>query len=796
MKAYEIPAEKTYWKFDTSEYNFNSTAELKPPKDPIDIVKGQKMAKEAVLTAIEAGGNVIFIGPPGCGKSLLAKTIAEQYAKDLMTKEGAEIELEDQLLVYNFDTDDDWEPKALALPKGQGKQLKADMKNLLKSFQKGKYDVDEAYELLNESAGDPKDLRMKITDSSGDKYEITVGEIVDHYVKTPGQAGELYSRIKKELERGESILDIPVFSKKEDPSSKKRSLREIFGKEGEKIELANRIPGYDELTSMLDTYKETAPEAGKYIKQAIADLADNYGGGTQEDSRFANMRPGGMSQGIKLNPEDELKYLPNLIVDNSETEGIPIQYIENPSVQNFAGEAGHDALNRTPGHARIKAGKLVKANGGIAVVDELIKVIRDDYMKDFLLTTLQEKKVRIGGGGGKNGGTSSGIESQPVKADCRIIGCANEDLMAHLTPKISRRFEYKVVFDSCMDNTKENREAYAEIIAYEINKYNENPKNPITLPHFSKEAVGSLVETGVSLAQSYAHGRDKLSNIIDPIGRLAISAGIVANKAGSKTVRPTHIKAAKEKRDQVSRQYAEASLNAIYEGRNMIGTKGERVGVVNGLSVSRDDYGLMSFGLPLRLISTASEGNSGIADIERAAGLTGKDYAKAFGTVKSYFDKKYSQKAMSKCAATMSFPQVYSAGKDGIGIDGDSASIATVVSLTSAISELPVKQNYAMTGSMNLLGEVQPIGGVNEKIKGFYEVCKHRRLTGDQGVIIPYQNVGDLMLDENIVTDIKKGKFHVYAVKNIDDVLSTAMGKPVKEIHAAVNSRLQTYQKA
>jgi lon-related putative ATP-dependent protease len=410
-------------------------------------------------------------------------------------------------------------------------------------------------------------------------------------------------------------------------------------------------------------------------------------------------------------------------------------------------------------------------------------------MRNYLLTVLQEKKGRIGGGHGlSGGGTSAGIETQPVDADCIVIGCANEDILQLMTPKIARRFQYKVNLDATMDNTLDNRLGYAEFVKFKIDEYNDDPKNKDKIPHASPKAVATLVEKGVRMAQSHSHGKNKLTNILDPIGQIVTTAGLIANEQKKSIIEKDHIEEAVKETRKVNAQLEDRMMDYINKDFIKIKTEGLEIGLVNGLAVSQDEFGLVSYGFPAKVKASISEGkSSGIEYIDEESNLGGDFYKKANKIVEAYLNQKFTKRKMSNCSATVSFKQSYSK------VDGDSASIAHTIALLSKLSDIPVDQSYAMTGSMDEDGEVQPIGGVNEKIEGFYKVCKKKGLTGKQGVIIPESNVQDLILSEEVVNDNKK--FRIYSAKSIEDVVKIAMHTDMETISQAINKRLETYTK-
>jgi len=765
ISKYEVSLEKLAWTADTSEFNFKTTSEIEPPKEPIDVVKGQHAAKQTILRAIESKRNVLLLGPAGCGKSLLANTVAEQYSK----MEAKNVQLYDQVLVPNFM--DPFTPDVLSFPTPMGSEFKLDlnvmMKVLPQAVQNG-WMVNSGQDVLNTPI-----VVAKNTIFHDISHSTTARNLVRNAEKAGYKLAKNYEKLVKDYG---NILEAPILQF----DNENYSLKDIFpeltsGFAGRNmystVSLEYIIGKYEKDPKVMKFFEHLTKDVGEHLGVFSVSFFDNYTG----------------SNPMTKKAEQE-KYTAKIVVDNSETKGLPVQYIENPTIQNLMGEAGHDAYNMKPPHSRCQAGKLHKANGGIVIIDELITVLQNPYMRNYLLTVLQEKRGRIGGGGGGGGGTSAGIETQPVDADCIVIGCANEDLLQILTPKIARRFQYKVTLDSTMENTSENRQGYTEFVKYEIDKYNNDPKNKGKIPHATPEAVGTLVERGVRMAQSNGHGKDKLTNVLDPLGQVIVTAGLIANEKQSKLIDRDHVREAIEETRKINAQLEDRMMDYIFEDFIKIQTDGLKEGEVNGLAVSQDQFGLVSYGFPSKIKASISEGHSkGIKYIDENSNLGGDFYKKANHIVEAYLNQKFTKRKMDNCSATVSFKQGYSK------VDGDSASITTTIALLSKLSGIPVDQGFAMTGSMDEDGEVQPIGGANEKIEGFYKVCEKKCLTGKQGVIIPEANVQDLMLDDDVVKN--NDKFKIYSVSKIDEVVEIVMGCSMETLEKEIHKKLDGFQK-
>ncbi|MBI4447620.1 AAA family ATPase [Candidatus Woesearchaeota archaeon] len=814
ISHYRINLKDLIWHADPTEFKFKSTADIIPPQNPIDIVKGQEKAKEILLTAIKLRENALMYGPPGCGKSLLAKTVAEQFSKENTHK----VQLEDQLLVHNFENE--WEPMVIKVPTPLGKEFRKDiltLRDLLPTLL-ARDDKKVTFDVINKGYEEAVSEELKESYSTASKKKIMETPIMrtQHSglfsVKTTTEEVSL-KRILEECETipsfrviddvekallnsPDDVLNTPIIEAEMEGQTAFLSIKDltlvgVYPPNSLRIKQSSKSPktpsqeNLENFGKILDKYRSNN-KIIKYITLMAEDMQQNpalfkKSGGLM--GMFGG--EGGMQPMEKKAMMD--KYTANLIVDNSERKGLPIEEVEHPSVQNILGEAGHDPYNMRPPHTRVKAGKLHRGNSGIVIIDELIVALQEPAIRNYLLTILQEKKGRIAGGS-LGGGTSAGIETEPADADCIILGCANEDISKYLTPKISRRFRHKVEFQSAMENTPQARIGYAEFVKYEIDQHNKLPKNAENqFPHFSPEAVAALIELGVRFAQTTSHGKTKLTNILDPIGGIVKQASSLAATEKEGLVSRLHVLEAEKLRTTSMAQEQDERIKSITEGLILLDTEGGKVGIVNGLTVTTDKIGLVAFGLPVRVVATASKSTKdhGISSAEKDVGLGEKIHNKALHVINGYFNNAYGHEIMGKCYSTISFAQMYNS------IDGDSASIATIIALKSAMSKTPVKQEFAVTGSINEVGEVQPIGGVNEKIEGFYRLCKEKGLTGEQGVIIPKSNVKDVMLSEELAKDYKANKFHIYGISHVDEAEEILLGEKGESLDKKI---IEAYQ--
>ncbi|MBM3710207.1 MAG: ATP-dependent protease, partial [Actinobacteria bacterium] len=461
------------------------------------------------------------------------------------------------------------------------------------------------------------------------------------------------------------------------------------------------------------------------------------------------------------------KYEVNLVIDNSELDGAPVIVEQNPTYQNLFGRVEKEAQFGvlTTDFTMIRGGALHKANNGFLVipVEELFK---NYFSWDSLKMSLKNKKIMIEEAGEKLGFiTTKGLKPEPIPLNLKVILIGNPyyySILYIIDEDFKKLFKVKADFDLVMDRNDENIKKYASFLCTYCKKEN--------LKHIEASAVARVVEYGSRLAED----KKKISTKFSEIGNLVSEANFYAEQEKSRYIKPSHILKAIDEKIYRSNLIAEKIKEFIADGTILIDTEGLKVGQVNGLSVmSLGDY---SFGRPSRVTVSIGMGKDGIIDIERETKLGGPIHTKGVLILGGYIANKYSKDKPLNLSARIVFEQSYG------GIEGDSASSAELYALLSAIADIPIKQNLAVTGSVNQKGEIQAIGGINEKIEGFYEVCKVLGLTGEQGVIIPESNVKNLMLKEEVVDAVRNKKFHIFPVKTIDEGIEILTGMKAGEL--------------
>jgi len=451
--------------------------------------------------------------------------------------------------------------------------------------------------------------------------------------------------------------------------------------------------------------------------------------------------------------DDFLEYQVNVLVDNSETKRAPVVIETTPSYRNLFGtiERTSDRLGMwKTDFTKIKAGSLLRANGGYLVVNALDALVEPGVWP-ALKRTLRHGVIEIQAFDPFYFMGTSALKPEPVDLEVKVVMIGDSflyHLLYYRDADFKKIFKVKADFDSVMPKDETNVHQYACF----MKKICDDDK---LLP-FDKGGVGAVVEYGVRVAGK----QKKLSTRFTIIADLVREASYWASNAKSKQVTREHVeKAIDEWIERVSLP-EDKIQEMIEEGIIMIDSQGEVVGQINGLSVY--DLGEYAFGKPTRITARTSMGRAGVINIEREADLSGRTHNKGVLILAGYLRGKYAQQKPLTMSASLCFEQSYS------GVEGDSASSTEVYAILSSLSGLPLRQDVAVTGSINQKGEIQPIGGVNEKIEGFYEVCKAKGLTGTQGVIIPHQNVDGLMLKRELVEAVKEGKFRIFPVKTVD----------------------------
>ena len=511
------------------------------------------------------------------------------------------------------------------------------------------------------------------------------------------------------------------------------------------------------------------------------DIIKNINKFTSEEPKTTEGQP----KVIETNPWDN--YRVNLFVDNSNAEGAPVVMDSNYSFSNIFGRLeyeNHYGILRTD-FTMIRPGLLHKANGGY-IIFQANDLLTNPIAYDNLKKVLRNKELGIDNSiDQKTSMVMVSLKPEPIPLDLKVIIIGNENVYQTLLSVDSdfrKLFKIKVEFeDDAVLNTQNLKD-----LARFVHGYCEDDE----LPHLDKFAVARLAEYSTRLSNS----QNRISTRFGELSQVIAEAATWARLSKSKVVTKEYIDKALEERKNRLKKYDEKYTEMIREGTLLIDTEGEKIGQINGLTVM--SIGEYSFGKPVRITVNTYTGKKGIIDIEREVELSGSSHSKGILILNGYLGEKFAKDMPLSLTASICFEQLYN------GVDGDSASSTELYALLSNLSGVPINQGIAVTGSVNQKGEIQAIGGVNEKIEGYFEICKLKGLNGKQGVMIPKQNIQNLNLDDEIVTAVKNGKFHIYAVSNIDEGIEILTGVPAgtKDIPGTINymvyQTLKKYAKA
>ena len=753
----ELSSEKCRLGIDKGIFKFKTTEEISPLKEII----GQERAVKALRFGLEInniGFNIYVAGRPGTGRETATKEFLEDFAKNRPVPP-------DICYVNNFQSS--YEPKAIQLPPGKGKAFKKDMQDFISEVRRVLPEAfkSEGYaskrdETMKSIGDERKRLYTELNkkaESEGFALQSTptgllIIPVMDEKILSEKDFIELKPEIKEKIQKKKEKLG-------EDLRATVRQLKGLEGKAIEALKKLNREVALYVINhlndEMQEKYKEF-PDVINYLKRVQEDILENITEFLKnpEDSSSDLLAPWMRELPFK-------KYEVNVIVDNSGLEGAPVIIEHNPTYKNLIGRIEKEAQLGvlTTDFTMIRAGSLHKANGGFLVlmIEELLKNL---FSWEGLKTALMNNEIVIEEAGERLGFiTTKGLNPEPVPLKIKVIIIGNPliyHLLCSLDVEFKELFKVKAEFDTMMDRTEESIQNYAAFICTFCRKEG--------LKHNDASAVSRIIEYGSRLAGD----KKKISTRFADIGDIIVEANYYATKDNSNYITKTHIQKAIEEKIFRSSLVKEKIQEMIDREFILIETEGETVGQVNALSViSMGDF---AFGRPSRVTASIGLGKKGIIDIEREAKLGGRIHTKGVLILTGYLNEKYAQDKPLSLSARLVFEQSYGE------IEGDSASSAELYAILSALSELPIKQGIAVTGSVNQKGEVQAIGGVNEKIEGFFEVCKIDGITGQQGVIIPESNVQNLMLKEEVVNAVKEGKFHILPVKTIDEGIEILTG--------------------
>jgi lon-related putative ATP-dependent protease len=756
------PAE-LYSRIDTSLLKFSTTDEL----EILEQIIGQERAMEALHFGVNMrkhGYNLFVHGPSGLGKETIVRQFLEKQVENTASPP-------DWCYVHRFDQPH--KPNAMILPPGRGRELKRDMSNLvdeLRSVIPSVFETDEYHakiQELEERFSKQRDQAFAEFEKDAEERGIkllrtrsgfTLAPIKDGHVISPEEYDTLSKADKKRYEKEVEILQDKLSNLIRQEPRWQRELRvEIKKLNREVATLA-----VEHLIEELKTKYQDVDEVGEYLDEVQKDVVDNVDEFLKQDDRNVVLKR------EADNLTDHRRYQVNLLVDHSDSKGVPIVYEDNPVYQNLIGRVEHFAHMGTliTDFMLIKAGALHKANGGFLVLDAR-KVLLEPFAWEGLKRALKAKEIRIQSLGELYSFVSTvSLEPEGIPLDVKVVLFGDRFiyyLLQAYDPEFSELFKVAADFDVSIDRSAENTRVYAHLVGTLVKKQE--------LQTFDKDAVARVME----FASRKMEDAYKLSTHMRSIVDLISEADYFAHEEGSKVVLRKHVQKAIDAQIRRVDRMRSKIYEEIERGTLLLETEGERVGQVNALSVI--DLGNFSFAQPSRVTAAVHVGEGGVIDIEREVELGGPIHSKGVFILSAFLSGRYARKKPLSMSASLTFEQSYGM------IDGDSASVAELCALLSAIGDIPIRQNFALTGSVNQHGQVQAIGAVNEKIEGFFDVCKKKGLTGNQAVLIPESNVKHLMLRHDVVEAVEEGDFQIYPIETVDQAVEMLTGLKAGELN-------------
>jgi lon-related putative ATP-dependent protease len=772
----QLKPTELYRRCDPEEFDFQTTDDL----ESLTRVIGQDRAVEAMRFGLgiqEEGYNIFALGSSGMAKEAIMRQFFEGQAED-------EPAPSDWCYVNNFE--DSQKPKAIELPAGKGAEFRKDMEDLIKQFDtalSAAFESDEYQsrrQAITESAKEKQKEAFQQLQQKAQEKGVRLMRTPAGLVVAPVHEGEVLSpeEIEQLSPEEQEEIQAKVDEVQEEVQEILQEVPHWQGEMQEELEELNREMAEIAVGGLIDELRETYADFPKVVEhldavqQDVVENAEDFLSPEGNGGGLMAALQGGGDQRAQRRENRVRKYKVNLIVDHSETEHAPVLYEDNPTYQNLTGRVEHIAQMGAlmTDFNLIKPGVLHKANGGYLLLDAR-KVLTQPYAWEELKRALQAEKIRIESLRSRLGLISTmSLEPEPIPLDIKI-GLFGERMLYYLLyqldPEFAKLFKVEADFASRMDRDDENQRLYARLIASMVKKHELQP--------FDREAVARVIERSARLAGD----SEKLSVEREEMEDLLREANHWAKESGRDVVKAEDVQKAIDAQIYRADRIRERSQEAILRDTVLIDTEGEAVGQVNGLSVLM--LGNFAFGRPTRITARVRMGKGEVVDIEREVDLGGPLHSKGVLILSGFLSSRYAEDKPLSLSASLVFEQSYG------GVDGDSASSTELYALLSAVAEVPLKQSLAVTGSVNQHGKVQAIGGVNEKIEGFFDICQARGLTGEQGVLIPRSNVKHLMLRHDVVQAVEEGEFHIYPVETIDQGIEIMTGMPAGERDEAGN---------
>ncbi len=776
------------------DFAFSTTAELTPFRGII----GQERAVNAFefgLAVKMKGYNIYMSGPSGTGKTT--------YALESTKKQAAtEPVPEDWCYVYNFENP--MKPTAISFEAGIGKVFRDDMeefveavsKELPKAFLSDDFEnqklavlhsieerQDEIFEKMSVLA-DEYDFMLKSIETGFCFLPIVNGEAVEN---------ESYDALSEE---DKILVEKRNQSLQEKISPFMREMNELQKDCDKQVEEVMQSFGISVIghyiEELTEKYKDNE-RAVSYLNAVQKDVLENLDQFVEREQAEDDALSSFMAMFGKKQEEDITKrYSVNLMVDHSQTEGAPVMVTFNPTYGNLMGELEYDNEfgSLTTDFMKIKSGLFHQANGGYLIV-QAHDIMSVPHAWEALRGVIKTKEINIDSIREMQGGTAAPVlKPEPIPIQFKVIMIGSDyfyEMLSEYDEEFDKFFKIRADFDYEMPRTKENITKITRFIKAFVEKEK--------ALEFDVSAISEIIE----YSSRAVSNQFKLSTRLNYLAEILVESFTWAKLENATIVTASHVRKAIYEKEQRMRLYEEKLDEMLDEEVIMIDTDGAKIGQINGLAVL--DMGSYAFGTPSRITATTYVGESGIVNIEKEAHMSGQTHDKGVQIITGFLGQTYAQQFPMSLSCRVCFEQNYN------GIDGDSASSTELYCIISSLSEMPIRQDLAVTGSVNQKGEIQAIGGVTQKIEGFFKLCKKRGLTGKQGVIIPLSNVKELVLNDEVIEAVKNEEFHIYPIAHIDEGIELLMNCPAGEkdakgnfpkdsVHGKVYAKLKTFAEA
>jgi len=743
-------------------FHFDTTEELQPINDGIGQERGIKALEFGINVDVK-GYNIYMEGPSGVGKTMYAKNYLDRISSKKKVPS-------DWCYIYNFQNPN--EPIAVSLPAGQGKEFKESMDGFIKEVKKdikktfNAEDFEKEKALIKKEFEAKREVVMTRLNEESQKHGFQVKSaqngiymmpVIEGKVIPEEEFEKLDEEIKQEYESKSLIVQEQIM---EAISTIKQIERQSDKKVSEWQSNVALLTVNAHINYIKSKYKRNK-KINQFLNDVKQDVLNNVSYFLEEDKQQNN--PQAQQNPLQKRQDPCLNYRVNLFIDNSNKEGCPVIMDSNYSFQNLFGKLEYEnyygALKTD--YTMLKPGLMHKANGGY-IIFQAKDLISNGMCYEELKRVLRVKELSIDNVNEQRSSMAMiSLKPEPIPLDLKVILVGNSNLyhtLLSMDSDFRKLFKIKVEFEETAPINEENVNKLARF----VHTFCEQEE----LPQLDKTAMARVVE----YASRVAGDKEKLSNRFTDLAEIIGEAGTWAKLSKAKVVTEDFVNKALEERIERIKKYDSRYIEMIKDNTLLINTKGTSVGELNGLTVMTiGDY---SFGKPAKITVNTYTGKDGVVNIEREVELSGSSHSKGVYILSGYLGEMFAQDIPLCLTASICFEQLYN------GVDGDSASSTELYGLLSSLSGIPIKQSIAVTGSVNQKGQIQPIGGVNEKIEGFFQICKMRGLDGTHGVMIPVQNINNLQLSDEVVDAVKNKKFHIYAVSTIDEGIEVLTGVP------------------